>query len=76
MIDIFVDQIPPKLHPLTDMENVILTPHVASGSAQASEDIYLTGIANIVDVLRGYWPPQENIVNPTLTSRISLTSRQ
>jgi len=29
MIDVFAEQLPPRLHPLTGMENVILTPHVA-----------------------------------------------
>lgn len=72
MIDIFAEQLPPRLHPLTDMENVILTPHVAAGSVQASEEIYMTGIHNIVDILSGHWPLQENIVNPTVVPRFPL----
>lgn len=75
MIDIFVDQIPPRVHPLTSMENVILTPHVASGSMQASADIYMTGIENIVDILRGYWPLGENIVNSTVVPRYPLMTK-
>jgi D-3-phosphoglycerate dehydrogenase len=74
-IEIFVDQIPPRLHPLTGMENVILTPHVASGSVQANTEIYATAIINIVDVLQGYWPLSENIVNPTVIPRFPLTVR-
>ncbi|MBV7337851.1 C-terminal binding protein [Chloroflexi bacterium TSY] len=76
MIDIFLEQIPPNLHPLTGMENVILTPHVAAGSVQASEDIYATAIENIVDVLSGYWPLEENIVNPTVVPRFPLATRE
>lgn len=72
-IDIFAEELPPRLHPLTDRENVILTPHVAAGSVQASEDIYLTAIQNIVEVLNGRWPLEENIVNPTVTPRFPLT---
>jgi D-3-phosphoglycerate dehydrogenase len=75
MIDIFVDRLPPRLHPLTGMENVILTPHVAAGSVQASVDIYTTAIQNIVDLLSGYWPLSENIVNPTVIPRFPLAVR-
>lgn len=75
-IDIFVDEIPPRLHPLSEMENVILTPHVASGSVQASRDIYTTGIDNIIAVLSGFWPPRENVVNPSVIPRLPLRERK
>jgi D-3-phosphoglycerate dehydrogenase len=75
MIDVFTDQSPPCLHPLTDMENVILTPHVAAGSVQSSEDIRTTAIQNIVDILSGYWPAPENIVNPAVIPRFPLMVR-
>jgi D-3-phosphoglycerate dehydrogenase / 2-oxoglutarate reductase len=75
MIDVFAERIPPRLHPLVDMENVILTPHVAAGSVQAGQDIYMTAIENIVDVLSGRWPAQENIVNPTVVPRFPLAGR-
>ena len=74
-IDIFSEQIPPRVHPLTSMENVILTPHVAAGSVQAGIEIYMTAIQNIVDILQGYWPLQENIVNPTVIPRFPLAVR-
>ena len=74
-IEIFAEQIPPRLHPLSGMENVILTPHVAAGSAQAFTEIYAIAIHNIVDILRGYWPPPENIVNPTVSPRFPLVVR-
>lgn len=76
MIDIFAEQLPPGLHPLTEMDNVILTPHVAAGSVQASEEIYTTGIQNIVDILNGRWPLQENIVNPAVVPRFPLRGRE
>jgi D-3-phosphoglycerate dehydrogenase / 2-oxoglutarate reductase len=75
MIDVFAEQIPPRLHPLTGMENVILTPHVAAGSVQSGEDIRTTALDNIVDILSGRWPPQENIVNPTVVPRFPLAAR-
>jgi phosphoglycerate dehydrogenase-like enzyme len=52
---------------------VILTPHVAAGSVQASLDIHTTAIENIVDILSGRWPPREHIVNPTVVPRFPLT---
>lgn len=76
MIDIFAEELPPRLHPLTGMENVILTPHVASGSVQASAEIYLTGIQNVLDILAGHWPLAENVVNPTVKPRFPLMPRQ
>lgn len=75
MIDVFAEQIPPRLHPLSGMENVILTPHVAAGSVQAAQDIRTTAIENIVDILSGRWPPQENIVNPGVVPRFGLVVR-
>jgi D-3-phosphoglycerate dehydrogenase len=71
-IDVFTDQISPRLHPLTGLENVILTPHVAAGSVQAGEDIRTTAIKNIVDILSGRWPLRENIVNPAVIPRFPL----
>jgi D-3-phosphoglycerate dehydrogenase len=74
-INVFADQIPPRLHPLTGMENVILTPHVAAGSVQAGENMRTTAIENIVDILSGRWPAPENIVNPTVIPRFPLAYR-
>ena len=74
-IDIFAEKLPPRLHPLTGMENVILTPHVAAGSVQAGEEIYLTGIQNTLDILAGYWPLAENVVNSMVAPRFSLRER-
>jgi D-3-phosphoglycerate dehydrogenase len=75
LIDVLVEQIPPHAHPLLGRDNVILTPHVASGSVQAIQDIRTTAIENIADILSGYWPPAENIVNPTVVPRVPLQRR-
>jgi D-3-phosphoglycerate dehydrogenase len=74
-LNVFTDSIAPNVHPLAGMDNVILTPHVAAGSVQAAEDMRSTGIANIVDLLSGRWPPAENIVNPTVVPRFPLAPR-
>ena len=75
MIDVFAEQLPPRVHPLWDMENVSLTPHVAAGSVQSGEDIYMTAIENILDMLSGRCPAQENIVNPTVVPRFPMAGR-
>ena len=75
LFDVLVEQIPPNSHPLSGRENVILTPHVAAGSVQAAQDIRTMALENIVDVLSGYWPLPENIVNPTVIPRIPLKTR-
>ena len=60
------------MHPLTQLENVILTPHVSGLSAQAAADVLTTGVANLVTVLSGQWPHPDNIVNQDVTPWVSL----
>jgi phosphoglycerate dehydrogenase-like enzyme len=71
--DPFRDQCESHAHPLDGMDNVILTPHVAAGSAQAKFDMMDVGLRNVLDILDGRWPAQENIVNPTVIPRVALT---
>jgi D-3-phosphoglycerate dehydrogenase len=71
--DPFRDQCEPHAHPLDGMDNVILTPHVAAGSTQAKFDMMDEGLRNVLDILDGRWPAQENIVNPTVIPRVALT---
>ena len=72
MLDPFVDVAPPNLHPLSGLDNVILTPHLAGHSVQAKQDMMTTAVQNIVAVLAGCWPSAENIVNPQVTPRFPL----
>ena len=72
LLDPFVDRAAPNLHPLSGMDNVILTPHLAGTSAQAKYDMLDTAVRNIVDVLSGRWPLAENIVNPNVIPRVAL----
>jgi len=73
-IDIFaVDEAPP-IHPLVlmDLDNVVLTPHVAAGSDQAGQDVVRGAVENVAAVLSGRWPPLENVVNPEVVPRVPL----
>ena len=62
----------PPDHPLLELDNVVLTPHVGAYSVQASQDVSRGGIQNVVSVLSGHLPPAENIVNPNVTPRFPL----
>lgn len=72
LFDVFTDQMPPMAHPLMGLDNVLITPHTAGGSIQASQDMMDVGVQNVIDILEGRWPPPENIVNPTVIPRFGL----
>jgi phosphoglycerate dehydrogenase-like enzyme len=72
LLDPFVDRAAPNLHPLSGLDNVILTPHLAGTSTHAKYDMIDTAVRNIVDVLSGRWPLAENIVNPDVVPRVAL----
>ena len=65
------DEAPPD-HPLLELDNVVLTPHVGAYSVQAAQDVSRGGVQNVVSVLSGHMPLGENIVNPSVTPRFSL----
>ena len=71
-IEIFGEQEAPPDHALARLENVILTPHISGLSVQASQDVAITGVENLVSVLRGRWPHPDNIVNTGVRPRIQL----
>lgn len=73
LTDVFNEHIEPNAHPLTGMDNVILTPHVAAGSIQSNIDMMDVGVQNVLDVLNGRLPRHENLVNPTVVPRFPLT---
>ena len=55
-LDVFEDE--PKLKPgLADLSNVILTPHIASGTLETRSAMAELAAKNIVAVLAGQEPP-------------------
>jgi D-3-phosphoglycerate dehydrogenase len=72
VIDIFGEKESPPDHPLTRLDNVILTPHVSGLSVQASREVSATGIQNLVSVLSGNMPHPHNIVNTGVVPRFPL----
>jgi phosphoglycerate dehydrogenase-like enzyme len=71
-INIHAEHEAPPSHPLLELENVVLTPHVAAGSVQSGQDVARGGVENVVAVLRGHWPKPENIVNRGVVPRFPL----
>jgi glyoxylate reductase len=49
-------------NPLLELDNVILTPHIASGSVETRTKMAVIAASNLVAVLKGEEPP--NLVNP------------
>ncbi len=69
-LDVF-EQEPPVAHnPLLQMDNVILTPHVASASARMSPESRRRAGREIALVLTGRWPM--SCVNPSVLAKTSL----
>jgi phosphoglycerate dehydrogenase-like enzyme len=61
-LDVF-EQEPPGRHPLFQLENVVLSPHIAGGDVQSRDDMALSAAEAIVTLFKGDWPT-EKVVNP------------
>ena len=73
-VEIFNAAETPPVHPIAELDNVILTPHVSGLSVQASEEVSITGVHNVVSVLSGHLPLADNIVNRDVEPRFPLTN--
>ncbi|RLE60442.1 MAG: D-glycerate dehydrogenase [Thermoprotei archaeon] len=56
-LDVFEQEPLPSGHPLTKLENVILTPHIASATIEARQRMAELAAKNLVAVLKGEMPP-------------------
>ena len=61
-LDVMVDNVPPRDHPLLSMDNVIVTPHVAFFSQESTLELEERAAAEVVSVMHGKMP--DNLVNP------------
>jgi D-3-phosphoglycerate dehydrogenase len=71
-IDIFTDDRTPPKHPLLELDNVILTPHVSGLAVEAQAEVAKVGVENVVTVLSGYWPQPDQVVNAGVEPRFPL----
>jgi D-3-phosphoglycerate dehydrogenase / 2-oxoglutarate reductase len=69
-IDVFRPPCPPPLHPLYELDNVLMTPHCAGSSIESTRDSKIRGTRNAAVVLQGRWPPF--VVNPQVQPRFPL----
>ena len=60
-LDVMVDSIPSKSHPLLSLENIIVTPHVAFFSQESTLELEQRAAAEVVSVYKGRMP--DNLVN-------------
>ncbi len=70
-IDVFGKDGPPD-HPLLELDNVVLTPHVAAESVESQREVARGSIENLIAALSGHWPFAGNIVNPGVVPRFPL----
>lgn len=72
-LDVFDSEPLVEDSPLREMENVILTPHLAAYSEQAIEDLRAAVTATVSDVIQGYLP--RHVMNPQVSPRRELRRR-
>ena len=65
-LDVLVDAAPPSDHPLLKLDNVLITPHVAFFSQEATLELEERAAGEVVRVLNGEMP--DNLVNPAVLS--------
>ena len=70
-LDVLAEEPPDSGNPLPHMENVVLTPHYASASAESGVDQSREIIESVVAILDGRWPP--HAVNRRVTPKKPLT---
>jgi D-3-phosphoglycerate dehydrogenase / 2-oxoglutarate reductase len=66
-LDVF-EQEPPPASKLFELDNVLLTPHVAGVDLQSRDDMAESAARAIVDLCHGQWPA-EKIVNPEVRGK-------
>ncbi len=55
-VDVFVEEPPPKDHPLFGLENAILTPHLAGSTRESGGRILAMAMDNLIRVMKGEAP--------------------
>jgi len=69
-LDVLESEPPDPKNPLLTMENVVVTPHVASATTRMRPESRRRAAREVAQVLRGRWPM--SCVNPTVLPRANL----
>ena len=72
-LDVLVDVAPPLDHRLTQLDNVIVTPHTAFFSQEAVLELEERAAGEVASVFEGRLP--DNVVNPAVLSRPNLRAK-
>ncbi len=63
-LDVMVDIVPSREHPLLSLDNIIVTPHIAFFSQESTLELEQRAASEVVSVMHGRMP--ENLVNPAV----------
>ena len=69
-LDVFENELTDAENPLFELENVVLSPHVAGNDSLACENMGMDAAKTIIDLSRGIWP-DESVVNSDVRGRWS-----
>jgi phosphoglycerate dehydrogenase-like enzyme len=69
-LDVFLDEPPDRSHPLFRHPGAVLTPHVGSATLGAQRGVLETVAGDMMAVLEGRRPTEDNLVNPEVLDRM------
>ena len=72
-LDVLENEPPDPENPLLRMNNVVITPHIASYSDLYLDSLWRRSVEAILELRRGYWPP--SYVNPDVQPQWDLIHR-
>ena len=68
-LDVMVENVPPKNHPLLSLDNIIVTPHTAFFSQESTLELERRAAQEVVSVYKGEMP--DNLVNKNVLEHLN-----
>lgn len=63
-LDTFAQEPPKEIHPLAELDNVVLTPHIGGVTAESFVRMGMQAVKNVLDFLEGRPPDLACVLNP------------